>query len=71
MRVLWVLVGGSLGLVLGVVLGFVVALVAMTFDPRSDGTYGMREMVVCLPAGALVGLAAGVAWAVMTRLAGS
>ena len=56
------LVGAIIGLALGVIAGFGTALVAMSFDPRSDGTYGMREMLVCLPSGALAGLATGIAW---------
>ena len=71
MRALWLLVGGSLGLVVGAVCGFGVALVAMTFHPRYDGTYGMREMLVCLPSGTVIGLVAGLVWAFRTRLAGS
>ena len=70
MRILRLLVGGSLGLVLGAALGFDVALLAMSFHPRYDGTFGMREMIVCLPVGALIGLIAGIAWALRMRLAG-
>lgn len=62
MRALWIVVGAVIGLVAGIIVGVGVALVAMSFDPRNDGTYGMREMLVCLPSGALAGLATGIAW---------
>jgi hypothetical protein len=70
MRIVWVLVGASAGLILGAFAGFGMALAAMSLGPpRSDGTYGMREMLVCLPAGALLGLAAGLWWGFTTTLA--
>ena len=62
------LLGGAGGLVVGAVIGFGVALAFAT--PRNDGTYGMREIIVCLPIGALLGLIAGVFWGVRTRLGG-
>ena len=61
-RVLWTLIFAVVGLIVGAVVGIGIALVTMSFDPRWDGTYGMREMIVCLPCGALAGLAAGIAW---------
>ena len=57
-RVLWIAVGALAGLVIGALAGVAV----MPLHPRSDGTYGMREMLICLPCGALVGLVAGIVW---------
>lgn len=63
MRTLRTLLGGLLGLAFGCGAGFGAALIAMSMSaPRYDGTYGMREVLVCLPAGALLGLVAGCAW---------
>lgn len=63
MRLVWILVGGTCGLVVGAGLGFAAALAAMSLGPpRNDGTYGMREMLVALPTGAVLGLLAGLAW---------
>ena len=60
---LWCLVGGAAGLALGTVLGFAAALAVASVLPNpDDSTFAMRQMVVCLPLGALVGLVAGVAW---------
>jgi hypothetical protein len=68
MRVLFVIGCGLAGLVIGALLGFVVALIAMSFSPsRTDGTFGMREMIVCLPSGALLGLLAASSWALMAN----
>lgn len=57
------LVGLVAGLILGAVVGFGMALVAMSVDGQipqhQDGTYGMSEMLVCLPLGALVGTMPG------------
>ena len=62
MRFVWILVGGACGLLVGTGLGFAAALVAMSYGPpRNDGTYGMREMLVALPIGAVLGLLAGLA----------
>jgi hypothetical protein len=59
MRVFFVIGCGLAGLVIGAVLGFGVALIAMSFGPnRTDGSFGMREMIVCLPSGAFLGLLA-------------
>ncbi|WP_158811155.1 hypothetical protein [Beijerinckia sp. L45] len=70
MRIIWVVVGALIGLIVGAAVGFGVALAAMSAGPqRSDGTYGMREMLVCLPAGILFGLAAGLWWGLTTTLA--
>ncbi|MCX8252487.1 hypothetical protein RHAL1_00389 [Beijerinckiaceae bacterium RH AL1] len=60
---IWILLGALGGIALGVVVGFAVALFVMQFYPRYDGTFGMREMLVCLPLGALAGLIAGLVWA--------
>ena len=63
MRLVWTMVGGMCGLTVGAGLGFAAALVAMSLEPpRSDGTYGMREMLIALPGGALLGLLVGLAW---------
>lgn len=62
LRAIWVVVGAIGGLVLGVIAGIAVALAVMQLHPRSDGTYGMREMLVCVPCGALIGLVAGLFW---------
>jgi hypothetical protein len=57
------LVGGAAGLALGTVLGFGAALaVAAVLPNPDDGTFAMRQLVVCLPLGAIVGLVAGIAW---------
>ena len=61
---LWCAIGGAAGLALGTVLGFAAALAVASVLPNpEDGTFAMRQMVVCLPLGALAGLVAGVAWA--------
>jgi hypothetical protein len=71
MRIVWVIVGALVGLVIGAVLGFGAALIAMSFSKsHNDGSYGMREMIVCLPSGAVLGLVAGVLWGLTTSLAG-
>lgn len=57
---MWIVIGALAGLVLGLAAGFGVALAVAR--PRNDGTFGMREMLVCLPCGALVGLVAGIVW---------
>lgn len=62
MRAIWIVVGAIAGLALGVMAGFAVALAVAQWHPRNDGTYGMREMLVCLPCGALAGLVAGIVW---------
>ena len=62
MRVIWIIVGALAGIVLGALAGFGTALAVMPLHPRNDGTYGMREMLVCVPCGALIGLVAGVIW---------
>lgn len=67
-KVLGVIIAGLLGLVVGAAIGFGFAL--WIAKPRNDGTFGMREMLVCLPVGALIGLAMGVWWGVKTRLFG-
>jgi hypothetical protein len=68
MRVLFVIGCGLAGLVIGALLGFGAALIAMSFSPsRTDGTFGMREMIVCLPSGALLGLLAASSWALMAN----
>jgi hypothetical protein len=68
MRVLFVIGCGLAGLVIGALVGFGVALIAMSFSPsRADGTFGMREMIVCLPSGALLGLLAASSWALMAN----
>ena len=67
MKVLWVLLGGSAGLLIGAVVGFLAALgVASLSSPRMDGSFGMREMLVCLPLGTILGGVAGIAWALRT-----
>lgn len=72
MRIVWVVGGGIGGAILGFIAGFGVALGVMSLlsPPRSDGTYGMREMLVCLPIGVILGTSAGVSWGLTTRLAG-
>jgi hypothetical protein len=71
MRIVWTIVGALAGLVIGAVLGFGAALIAMSFSKsHNDGSYGMREMIVCLPTGAVLGLVAGVLWGLTTSLAG-
>jgi hypothetical protein len=68
MRVLFVIGCGLVGLVIGAIVGFGVALIAMSFGPpRTDGSFGMREMIVCLPSGALLGLLAAASWALMAH----
>ena len=63
MRVLYIVIGGLSGLVIGAVLGFGAALVAMQLGPpRYDGTFGLREVLVCLPSGTVLGLLAGLYW---------
>ena len=62
MRVAWIFIGALTGLILGALVGLLVALAVMQAHPRNDGTYGMREMLVCLPCGALAGLVAGIIW---------
>jgi hypothetical protein len=70
MRIVWALVGAAVGMIIGIAVGFGVALAAMSVGPpRNDGTYGMREMLVCVPSGALLGLAAGLLWGFTTSLA--
>lgn len=70
MRITFVVIGGLAGLVIGAVAGFAAALVAMSASQsRNDGTYGMLEMIVCLPAGAFLGLLAGLVWGFKTSLA--
>jgi hypothetical protein len=60
MRVVFIVIGGSAGLVIGAIAGFCVALVAMSFSQsRNDGSYGMLEMIVCLPSGTFLGLLTG------------
>lgn len=69
MRILWVIVGGGVGLVVGAIVGFGMAMVLMSFSPKhNDGTDGMREVLVCLPTGALAGLIAGIWWGLRTTL---
>jgi hypothetical protein len=71
MRIVWIIVGALVGLVIGAVLGFGAALIAMSASKsHNDGSYGMREMIVCLPSGAVLGLVAGVLWGLTTSLAG-
>ena len=68
MRVLFVIGCGLAGLIMGAIVGFIVALIAMSFGPpRADGSFGMREMIVCLPSGALLGLLAAAYWALMAN----
>ena len=58
------LIGGAAGLAFGTVLGFGAALAVASVLPNpDDGTFAMRQMVVCLPLGAVAGLVAGLAWA--------
>jgi hypothetical protein len=68
MRAIFVIGCGMAGLVTGAILGFGTALIAMSFSAsRTDGTFGMREMIVCLPSGALLGLLAASYWALMAN----
>jgi hypothetical protein len=61
MRFVWVLAGGSAGAVGGAALGFGVALVAMSVTKsRNDGTYGMVQMMFCVPGGVILGLITGI-----------
>jgi ABC-type xylose transport system permease subunit len=70
MRAVFVIIGGLAGLVIGAIAGFGVALVAMSFSQsRNDGSYGMLEVIVCLPSCAFLGLLAGVYWGFTTSLA--
>lgn len=70
MRVVFIILGALGGVVIGAVTGFAVALVAMSFSPsRNDGGYGMLEVIICLPSGAIIGLLAGIVWGFTTRLA--
>ena len=60
---LWSVIYGLLGLVAGVVLAFAAALAwASALPAPNDGTFAMRQMVLCLPLGAALGLVAGIAW---------
>ena len=62
--ILWSVLFGALGFLAGAVLGFAAALAwASALPAPNDGTFAMRQMLVCVPAGALVGLVAGIAWA--------
>ena len=71
MRAVCVVAGGSAGLVGGGILGFALAMLIMSFTPApNDGTAGMREVLVCLPSGGLLGLLAGIGWGWTTGLAG-
>ena len=70
MRVVFIIIGGLGGTVIGAVAGFGVALVAMSFSQsRNDGSYGMVEVLICLPSGALIGLLVGIFWGFTSRLA--
>lgn len=61
MRIVWIVVGAVVGPLLGAIAGFGVALVAMSLGPpRTDGSYGMREVLICLPLGGLAGLVIGI-----------
>lgn len=63
--ILWSVVFGALGILVGAVLGFAAALAwASALPAPNDGTFAMREMLVCLPIGALAGLVVGIAWAI-------
>ena len=64
MLILYVIIGGLLGVVIGAILGFGAALIAMQLGPpKYDGSYGLMEVLVCVPSGALLGLVAGLYWA--------
>ncbi len=66
MRAFNIIGGGLLGLVIGLLVGFGAALFAMRFSqPKNDGSFGMLEMLVCLPTGTLIGLASGLYWGFM------
>ncbi len=62
--ILWSVLFGLLGFLAGAGLGFAAALAwASALPAPNDGTFAMREMLVCVPVGALVGAVAGIAWA--------
>jgi hypothetical protein len=52
---------GSVG---GAVIGFGMALIAMSVNktPQSGGAFGMMEVIILVPSGALIGLLAGIFW---------
>ena len=61
-RAVLVVVGGLAGFILGGAAGFGTALAVA--KPRYDGTFAMREMLVCVPvaaaAGAIIGIIAAI-----------
>ncbi len=70
MRAVCVAAGGSVGLIGGCVLGFALAMLVMSLmTAPNDGTAGMREVLVCVPGGGLLGLLAGIGWGWTTGLA--
>jgi len=70
LRILRVILFAIVGTFLGAVAGFGGALIAMSLGPnRYDGSYGMREMLLCLPTGTLIGLVAGI-WIGLRRSSG-
>ena len=61
MKLVWMTGGGLLGLLGGSLIGFAGALGAASLRvPPNDGTFGMRELLVGLPGGAVIGALVGV-----------
>lgn len=60
---MWAIIGAIGGLAAGAVAGFGVALVLMSVTRQpGGGTFGMADVIVCVPVGAVVGLGLGLWW---------
>ena len=61
MKVALIIIGGLIGFLTGAVAGFGVAM--LIASPRYDGGFGMLEVLICVPTGAVIGLIGGAVFA--------